>query len=52
MIDWLVHLGFGEIKMCQTIFKLPDEMTAIEPVKDGYGEGGFVVIAAQKEVKT
>ena len=51
VIDWLMQLGFGAIKTCQTIFKLPKEMTAVEPVKDGYGEGGFVVIAAQKEVK-
>jgi ubiquinone/menaquinone biosynthesis C-methylase UbiE len=52
VINWLMQLGFGAIKTCQTIFKLPEEMTAIEPVKDGYGEGGFVVIAAHKEVKT
>ena len=51
VIDWLMQSGFGAIKACQTIFKLPKEMTAVEPVKDGYGEGGFVVIAAQKEVK-
>jgi hypothetical protein len=44
--------GFDAIKTSQTIFELPKEMTAIEPVKDGYDEGGFVVIAAYKEVKT
>jgi ubiquinone/menaquinone biosynthesis C-methylase UbiE len=48
---WLTQLGFGAIKTCQTIFKLPKEMKAVEPVEDGYGDGGFVVIAAQKEVK-
>jgi SAM-dependent methyltransferase len=52
VINWLIHAGFGSIKTCQTIFKLPVEMTATEPVKTGHGEGGFVVIAAQKEVKT
>lgn len=52
VIDWLKQLGFGAIKTCQTIFKLPKEITAVEPIKDGYGEGGFVVIAAQKGVKT
>ena len=52
VINWLVQLGFGAIKTCQTIFKLPKEMTATEPVKDGHSEGGFVVIAAQKEMKT
>ncbi len=52
VVDWLSQLGFGTIKTCQTIFKPPNEMNAVEPVKDGHGEGGFVVIAAQKEVKT
>jgi len=52
VIEWLKRSGFGEIKTRQTIFKLPREMTAVEPVKDGYEEGGFVVIAAQKEVTT
>ena len=51
VIEWLKRSGFGEIKTRQTIFKLPREMTAVEPVKDGYEEGGFAVIAAQKEVK-
>jgi ubiquinone/menaquinone biosynthesis C-methylase UbiE len=51
VIEWLKRSGFGEIKTRQTIFKLPREMTAVEPVKDGYGEGGFVVIAGQKKVK-
>ena len=52
VINWLMQSGFDAIKTCQTIFKLPKEMTAVEPAKDGYGEGGFVVVAAQKEVKT
>ncbi len=52
VINWLMQSGFGAIKTCQTIFKLPKEMTAIETIKEGYGEGGFVVIAARKEVKT
>jgi ubiquinone/menaquinone biosynthesis C-methylase UbiE len=51
VVGWLTQLGFGTIKTCQTIFKPPKEMTAVEPAKDGYGEGGFVVIAGQKEVK-
>ena len=52
VIEWLTRLGFGTIKTCQTVFENPEEMAALEPVKDGYGEGGFVVIAAQKGVKT
>ena len=52
VIEWLTRLGFGVIKTCQTIFKNLEEMTTLEPVKEGYGEGGFVAISTQKEVKT
>lgn len=52
VINWLIHAGFGLVTTCQTIFKSPEEMTAIEPVETGHGEGGIVVVAAQKEVKT
>lgn len=37
VIEWLKGLGFGGITTCQTIFKNPEEMTALEPTKDGYG---------------
>jgi len=50
VLDWLIKLEFEHIKTCQTIFKNPKEITAIEPVKEGYGEGGFIVISAQKKV--
>ncbi len=50
VLDWLIKLEFEHIKTCQTIFKNPKEITAIEPVKKGYGEGGFIVISAQKKV--
>jgi ubiquinone/menaquinone biosynthesis C-methylase UbiE len=52
VIKWLREFGYGTIRTCQTIFKNPEEMTAIDPMKDGHGEGGFVVISAQKEVKS
>ena len=52
VIEILRELGYGTIRTCQTIFKNPKEMTALEPIKDGHGEGGFVVISAQKEVKS
>jgi ubiquinone/menaquinone biosynthesis C-methylase UbiE len=52
VIEWLRDLGYEIIRTCQTIFKNPEEMTALEPIKDGHGEGGFVVISAQKEVKS
>ncbi|NQE44678.1 Ubiquinone/menaquinone biosynthesis C-methyltransferase UbiE [ANME-1 cluster archaeon GoMg2] len=49
VLVWLRELGYGHIRICQTIFKNPEKITAIEPVKDGYGRGGFVVISAQKD---
>ncbi len=48
LINWLKELGFGDIRTCQTIFRDPREIDSVEPVKGGHGEGGFVVIAAQK----
>lgn len=51
VLDWLKKIGFDNIQTCQTIFKNPKEITMIEPVKEGYGEGGFIVISALKEVK-
>lgn len=35
-------------RIMQTIFHNPDEITALEPVKEGHGEGLFVVISAEK----
>jgi len=49
VLDWLKNFEFEHIKTCQTIFKNPQKITAIEPVKEGHGEGGFTVISAQKE---
>jgi len=31
-----------------TIFQDVETLTALEPVKEGHGEGGFLVISAQK----
>ena len=43
----LKELGFKNIKATQTIFKEIDKVYKVE-VKDGYGEGGFVAISAEK----
>ena len=48
IIDLLEHTNFGDIKICQTIFSNPDIMTAPDSVKNGYGEGAFVVLSAIK----
>jgi ubiquinone/menaquinone biosynthesis C-methylase UbiE len=50
VINWLRQLKYTYIKICQTIFKNPEEITSIEPIKDGFGKGGFVVISAKKEL--
>jgi len=46
--DWAKQQGFGKIQFCQTIFGLPSEMSKVEQVRDGYGEGAFVVLSADK----
>jgi ubiquinone/menaquinone biosynthesis C-methylase UbiE len=48
VVKWLREIGYQSIKTCQTIFKIPEEINAIEPIKDGHGEGGFVAISARK----
>jgi ubiquinone/menaquinone biosynthesis C-methylase UbiE len=48
VLNWLKEIKYTHIQVCQTLFRNPEEMTAIEPVKDGYGEGGFVVISARR----
>ena len=40
--------GFGVPRFYQTIFGIPVNMRAAEPVRDGYGEGAFVVLCAEK----
>jgi ubiquinone/menaquinone biosynthesis C-methylase UbiE len=49
VLGWLESLKYDHVKTCQTIFKSLKEITSTEPVKEGYGEGGFVVISAQKK---
>jgi ubiquinone/menaquinone biosynthesis C-methylase UbiE len=49
--NWLRTLGFEILSTCQTIFKNPSNITKLEPVRPGHGEGGFAVISAQKVVK-
>ncbi|MCQ1536820.1 class I SAM-dependent methyltransferase [Methanosarcina sp. KYL-1] len=44
----LVKLGFENIKTCQTIFKIPEEIEEIETVKHGTGDGLLAVISAWK----
>ena len=40
--------GLGAFAFRQTLFGPLDEMTGVDPVKDGYGEGSFVVVRGIK----
>jgi ubiquinone/menaquinone biosynthesis C-methylase UbiE len=49
VLEWLTISVYNHVQILQTIFHNPEEITALEPVKKGHGEGFFVVISAQKE---
>ncbi len=40
--------GFGELVWRQTLFSDPDAMTRPDPVREGHGSGGFVVVRGQR----
>ncbi len=40
--------GFGDFEFCQTIFHPLDAITGEEPVREGWGEGAFVVLRARR----
>lgn len=44
----LLKAGFHNLTFKQTIFHYLHEIGEIEPVKDGYGEGSFLVVQASK----
>jgi SAM-dependent methyltransferase len=48
VIKLLDENGFRDYEFRQTIFNTLDGMSRVEEVKDGYGEGSFVVIKARK----
>jgi ubiquinone/menaquinone biosynthesis C-methylase UbiE len=52
VLAWLKRLGYREEHLCQTIFKGLSEITEPEPVQEGFGAGGFVVISARKVDET
>jgi ubiquinone/menaquinone biosynthesis C-methylase UbiE len=45
---WFTRLSFSDFTIYQTIFRRLKEIKALEPIKEGYGEGGFVVFKAKK----
>lgn len=48
LIDHLVGAGFSEPTTVQTLFTPLDAMTAVQPVRSGHGEGGFVALRATR----
>jgi len=48
VLDLVRKAGFTQTQTCQTIFCNPDTMSAPDPVREGYGEGAFVVISSLK----
>ena len=51
VISDMMRAGFGGFSIYQTIFKTLNEIENEEPVKEGYGEGSFVVVAAERVSK-
>ncbi len=41
--------GFRDFLYYQTIFDYPEKIKAVEHPREGYGKGGFIVIASQKK---
>lgn len=50
IIKKLRNVSYKHVDTYQTLFKTLKDIKKVEPIKQGYGNGGFVVISAQKEV--
>jgi Methylase involved in ubiquinone/menaquinone biosynthesis len=48
VVSHLKKAGFKDFNFIQTIFHNLKEIRDIEPIKEGYGEGSFVVVRAIK----
>ncbi len=46
----LEKAGFRDLEYVQTLFGELEEITEVQAPKDGYGEGGFVVVKGRKKV--
>lgn len=49
VIEFLRRAGFHDIQANQTLFANPAEMAAPDPVLDGCGQGGYVVLRGLKK---
>lgn len=48
IIGFLKRVGYSDIVFRQTIFQASEELRAVEPVKEGFGRGAFVVVRGKK----
>ena len=48
VVAYLKKAGFQDFNFKQTLFRTLTDIRDIEPVKEGYGEGSFVVVKATK----
>lgn len=48
IVALLTAIGFEDLAFRQTIFHTLNEISELEPVKTGYGEGSFIVISGTK----
>lgn len=48
VVKTLKETGFKDFEFRQTVFSTLDKINQVEKIKEGYGEGSFVVIRAQK----
>jgi SAM-dependent methyltransferase len=49
IVSHLQKAGFGEFAFRQTLFRSLTELEEVEPVKEGHGEGSFVVVRGDKQ---
>jgi len=48
VVKILKETGFKNFEFRQTVFSTIDKINQVEKIKEGYGEGSFIVIKAQK----
>jgi len=51
IVQIMQQVGFHKFRFTQTIFRSLDQINKLDEVKDGYGQGSFVVISARKGKK-
>lgn len=48
VVHYLENAGFGGFRFCQTIFHDSTRIGPDEPIREGYGEGSFIVLRGLK----